>query len=91
LVSGSMKTVTRRPSTLTAAAQDSAANSPPALSKIGNRKTPMKPQGLLRNRGLRDEIDQSPVLGPAEGLEDALLASRRDCIAGERLLILVRP
>jgi hypothetical protein len=41
-----MKTVTRMPSTLTAAAQDSAANRPPALSKIGNRKTPMKPQGF---------------------------------------------
>ena len=46
LVSGSMNAVTRMPSTLTAAAQDSAANRPPALSKIGNRKTPMKPQGF---------------------------------------------
>src|SRR5271163_3234828 len=31
------------------------------------------------------------LLGAAEGLEDALLGSRRDCVAGERLLILVRP
>src|SRR5271156_300224 len=61
------------------------------VSTGASRERASQISGLLRNRGLRDEIDQSPLLGPAEGLEDALLASRRDCIAGERLLILVRP
>ena len=46
LVSGSIKTVTKMPSTLTAAAIDLAARRPPALNRIGNKNTPMKPPSL---------------------------------------------
>jgi len=41
LVSGSMKTVTKMASTLTAPAIDSAAKRPPVLIRIGNKNTPM--------------------------------------------------
>ena len=46
LVSGSIKTVTKMPSTLTAAAINLAARRPPALNRIGNKNTPMKPPEL---------------------------------------------
>jgi hypothetical protein len=41
-----MNTDDQDASTLTAAALDSPANSPPALKRIEDRKTPMKPQGF---------------------------------------------
>jgi len=61
-----MKTVTKMPSRLTAAAIDSAARRPPALSRMGKKKTPTKPPSLPVAEAI-----PWPVVRPATGKSSA--------------------